>query len=353
MATDKELKALMARFKPQSKELPYLERLTHGTPTEWEGILKPQGNRVGSATGDPWFGGEFYATPDSVTAYTYLGDYQPNLGDRLGDIYGFDYDTSQFYDIHKPFDQQTPRVQRAIYNDIRNNPNSLFNTLGESGARKWELKDPRYNQLMDDLYKYGVKGISENIDAMDTPTYVFRKASDVPVGISLKKGNDLIPDLITQNKTISKKPTKIMNAHEPLQKILQGYKKAFDPVNRVIVQNPYAKPALKALGTTLGAIGTAGDALFIGDTLYKSSNFYPENTERDRQYRQELAQGKRNPLVTRGVGMRQEDLELLPNIQVNSDGSPNVTLQGGVNYDDYMLEPLGNDVYVRRKNNNK
>lgn len=42
-------------------------------------------------------------------------------------------------------------------------------------------------------------------------------------------------------------------------------------------------------------------------------------------------------------------IEPLPQIQVNRNGSPNVTLQGRVNYDDYYIEPLGDDVYVKRK----
>ena len=39
---------------------------------------------------------------------------------------------------------------------------------------------------------------------------------------------------------------------------------------------------------------------------------------------------------------------LLPFIQLNEDGSVNRLLQGRVNYDDYMLEPLGDDVYMQR-----
>ena len=42
----------------------------------------------------------------------------------------------------------------------------------------------------------------------------------------------------------------------------------------------------------------------------------------------------------------------LPLVQVNNDGSPNVTLQGGINYDDYYIEPLGDDVYVKRRKTN-
>lgn len=336
MPTDKELKTLMGRFKPQPTISNYLERLTHGTPMEWEGAIRPQASRLGSATGAPWFGGEFYATPDVGTAYTYLGEYQPNMGDYAGDIYGFDYDTSQFYDIHKPFDQQTPRVQRAIYNDLRNNPNSLFNALGESGANTWEIRDPRYNQLMDDLYRYGVKGISENIDAMNTPTYVFRKASDVPTGISLEKGNTLVPDLEAMNT-----------------RYIPDIKYDLRPARN------YAplKTTGQRIGDVLKGIGSRS-----GLALEKSLPFLDfvatvEAAKQSDNLTDVVRQGAGNtaglPDLSTATFTGARVIEPLPQIQVNNDGSPNVTLQGGVNYDDYMLEPLGNDVYIRRKNNNK
>lgn len=322
MATDKELKNLMARFKPQSRDLPYLERLTHGTPEEWQGIIKPQGNRVGSATGPAWFGGEFYATPDSSTAYTYMGDYQPNIGDKAGDIYGFDYDTSQFYDIHKSFDQQTPRVQRAIYNDIRNNPNTLFNILGESGAREWKIKDPRYNQLMDDLYKYGVKGISENIDAIDSPTYVFRKASDVPVGISLEKGNTLVPDLEA-----------MQNRYIPDVKYDLRPARNFAPL----------RTTRQKLGDMFRSFGNRGSLALERSLPFLDFAAAVEAAKQSDELTDIVRQGAGNsgalPDLSTATFTGAKVIEPLPQIQINQDGSPTVTLQGRVNYDDYFIEP--------------
>lgn len=335
MATDKELKSLMARFKPQPTISNYLERLTHGTPVEWEGAIKPQANRLGSATGAPWFGGEFYATPDSTTAYMYMGDYQPSIGDKAGDVYGFDYDTSQFYDIHKPFDQQTPRVQRAIYNDIRNNPNSLFNALGESGAREWQVRDPRYNQLMDDLYKYGVKGISENIDAMDSPTYVFRKASDVPAGISLEKGDTLVPDLEAMN-----------NRYVPDIKYDLRPARNYSPLRST---GQKLKDALKSFGTRSGlALERSLPILDFAAAV--------EAAKQSDKLTDIVRQGAGNtgglPDLSTATFTGGRAIEPLPQIQINQDGSPNLTLQGRVNYDDYYIEPLGDDVYARRKKTN-
>lgn len=329
MATDKELKNLMARFKPQPTISNYLERLTHGTPTEWEGIIRPQASRLGSATGSPWFGGEFYATPDVGTAYQYLGEYQPSIENYAGDVYGFDYDTSQFYDIHKPFDHQTPRVQRAIYNDIRNNPKSLFNTLGESGANTWEIRDPRYNQLMDDLYKYGVKGISENIDADGSPTYVFRKAADVPTGISLEKGDTLVPDLEAMN-----------NRYIPDVKYDLRVARNYTPL----------KTTGQKIGDILKGIGTRS-----GLALEKTLPFLDfvaavESAKQSDNLTDVVRQGAGNtgglPDLSTATFTGAKVIEPLPQIQVNNNGYPNVTLQGQVNYDEYLLEPNDN-IWVR------
>ena len=335
MATEKELKALMSRFKPQPTIKNYLDRLTHGTPTEWEGVIKPQASRLGSATGTPWFGGEFYATPDINTADMYLGEYQHNIGDYAGDVYGFDYDTSQFYDIHKPFDKQTPRVQRAIYNDIRNNPNSLFNTLGESGADKWEIRDPRYNQLMDDLYKYGVKGISENLDAGDFPTYVFRKASDVPTGISLEKGNTLVPDLEAMN-----------NRYIPDVKYDLRPARNYAPLRR----------AGQKIGDILKGFGVGGGLALENSLLFLDFVAAVEAAKQSDELTDIVRQGAGNtrglPDLSTATFTGAKVIEPLPQIQVNQDGSPNVSLQGRVNYDDYYIEPLGDDVYVKRRKTN-
>lgn len=130
--------------------------------------------------------------------------------------------------------------------------------------------------------------------------------------------------------------------------MLKGYKKAFDPINRVIIQNPYIKPALKALGTSLGVIGTAGDAAMI----YEAGKYAKKKMIED----YDNLPIEQKQLIGNHIGMNPRTGQdwkglNLPLVQINNDGSPNVTLQGGVNYDNYMLEPLGDDVYIRRKIN--
>lgn len=309
-----------------------------------------------------------------------IGDYYRRLAERKGKkgyLYKVDLpDQYKYYNTDLPSSQQSPWVTERL-------ASNLYPEVSAETLKYEPLDSKRFANLYDDFYKeFGrvpnntdevVSFVNKNIrkypkelfPSLGATDYRFNeldkllKGAGVPGTTHYKPNgshvnitynpNDI--NIYALNEIGKRKYAISEQVNKTLSEMLKGYRKAFNPINRLIIQNPYTKPVLKALGTTLGAIGTAGDALFVGDTLYKSSNFYPENTERDRQYRQDLSQGKRNPLVTRGVGMRQEDLGLLPNIQVNSDGSPNVTLQGRVVYDDYMLEPLGDDVYIRRKNN--
>ena len=252
------------------------------------------------------------------------------------DVTEFNYDltrTNRFDTVYDDFFKSRgyyPKYTNEMVNFVNEHPErymkEIFNPASASSGN--------YSQLNRTLKDFGIVGT----------THYKPNGANVNITFDPKDIGIIQPYEVGPRMTAN--PTDV---NKSLAEMLQGYKRAFNLTNRTILSNPYTKPVLRALGTTLGAIGTAGDALFIGDTLYKSSNFYPENTIRDREYRQDLSQGKRNPLVTRGIGMRQEDLELLPNIQVNNDGSPNVTLQGRVNYDDYYIEPLGDDVYVKRK----
>lgn len=242
------------------------------------------------------------------------------------DIFEYNHDLSQTNRFNNLYDDflkatgRTPKYTNEVLEFINQHPEKymkeFFNPMGASSGA--------YSQLNRTLKDLGIVG---------TTHY---KPNGANVNITFDPKNI---DIIQPYEVGPRMTANSMDVNKSLSKMIQGYKRAFNPVNRLVVQNPYTKPALNALGTTLGTIGTAGDALFIGDTLYKSSNFYPENAIRDRQYRQDLTQGKRTPLVTRGVGIRQQDLELLPNIQVNEDGSPNVMLQGEISYDDYYIEP--------------
>ena len=139
------------------------------------------------------------------------------------------------------------------------------------------------------------------------------------------------------------------DVNKSLAEMLQGYKRAFNPANRTILSNPYLKPALKSLGTTLGAAGVVGDAA----TIYEAGKYANKKMIED----YDNLSTEQKELIGNHIGMnprRGQDWSglNLPLVQVNNDGSPNVTLQGGINYDDYYIEPLGDNVYVKRRKTN-
>lgn len=83
---------------------------------------------------------------------------------------------------------------------------------------------------------------------------------------------------------------------------------------------------------TLKGIGTAGDLYMLTEAAKQSDNRLIHND---------------NPMSGLDFNNIQfEGARELPLIQVNNDGSPNVTLQGQVNYDEYLLEPNDN-IWVR------
>lgn len=152
-----------------------------------------------------------------------------------------------------------------------------------------------------------------------------------PNGVSMPK----VADVVDTNRT--------------LKELLQGYRRAFNPANRTILSNPYLKPALKSLGTTLGAAGVVGDAA----TIYEAGKYANKKMVED----YDNLSTEQKELIGNHIGMnprRGQDWSglNLPLVQVNNDGSPNVTLQGGINYDDYYIEPLGDNVYVKRRKTN-
>ena len=194
--TPEQLADLKARIKPPTKD-PYLLRAFHSTRDAWDGILKPKSEFAGTgwdAKDMGWYGGEHYVTtsPKAVDFFA-GGDLKPQ--DYA--VYGFDLNPEEFYDVTKDFNHQSPRVQQAIYDDLRTNPYTFFDPYGESDIGKWQMKDPRYNDFMENLHRYGVKGLVEYEDSMgaqNAPNYVYRYADDVPVGIDTKKFTDIIPE---------------------------------------------------------------------------------------------------------------------------------------------------------------
>lgn len=138
------------------------------------------------------------------------------------------------------------------------------------------------------------------------------------------------------------KVANVTDTNKTLKELLQGYRRAFNPANRTILSNPYLKPFLKSLGTTLRAAGAVGDAAII----YEASKIAKQKMIED----YDKLPIEQKQLIGDHMGMNPragEDWKglRLPLVQVN-DNTP--LLKGGVKYDDYILEPLGDDVYMQR-----
>lgn len=189
----------------------YLIRGYHGTgkwyTTNGEYIPKPDMPRMDAG----WLGGEFYVTEDLPTARDfYMEAINEGRNPALlkKDVIGFDLNPKEFIDLDKPLSKQSQIIQDAVSQYRINNPNwviedNLFFNKDGTVKPLPKLSSPQWNEWIDQLKPYGVKGWHDNINYTgDKSTYVFRNIKDVPKGISLQQGTDLIPELPDLNLSI-------------------------------------------------------------------------------------------------------------------------------------------------------
>ena len=272
--TPEQLADLKARIKPPTKD-PYLLRAFHGTREAWNGLLKPKSEFVGTgwdAKDMGWYGGEHYVTtsPNAVDFFT-GGELKP----QNSAVYAFDLNPEEFYDVTKGFNKQSPLVQQAIYDDLRTNPHTFFDPYGESDIGKWQMKDPRYNDFMENLHKYGVKGLVEYEDSLgvlNAPNYVYRYADDVPVGVDTKKFTDIIPE--------ASQPDFDFNVREPqIKDSLAGRARKVKPLLAPVAKQGVGSRVARGLAHTLPVVGTVLTAKDIYDGLNSTVNAADLNTE--------------------------------------------------------------------------
>ena len=261
---------MKARIKPPS-ENPYLLRAFHGTREAWNGLLKPKSEFVGTgwdAKDMGWYGGEHYVTtsPRAVDFFT-GGELKP----KNSAVYAFDLNPEEFYDVTKDFNHQSPLVQQAIYDDVRTNPYSFFDPYGESDIGKWQMKDPRYNDFMENLHKYGVKGLAEYEDSMgvpNTPNYVYRYADDVPVGIDTKKFTDIIPEASQSDLDFNVKEPQIKDS---LANRARKAKPLLAPVAKQAGRG-IARGAVSTVARGLGYLTPGLNAVLTAADIYEGLN---------------------------------------------------------------------------------
>ena len=252
------------------------------------------------------------------------------------DVTEFNYDlarTNRFDTVYDDFFKSRgyyPKYTNEVVNFVNEHPErymkEIFNPAGASSGK--------YSQLNRTLKDLGIVGT----------THYKPNGANVNITFDPKDIGIIQPYEVGTRMTAN--PTDV---NKSLAEMLQGYKRAFNPTNRTILSNPYLKSALKSLGTTLGAAGVVGDAA----TIYEAGKYANKKMVED----YDNLSTEQKELIGNHIGMkprRGQDWSgsNLPLVQVNNDGSPNVTLQGSVNYDDYYIEPLGDDVYVKRKKTN-
>ena len=249
------------------------------------------------------------------------------------DVTEFNYDlarTNRFDTVYDDFFKSRgyyPKYTNEVVNFVNEHPErymkEIFNPASASSGK--------YSQLKRTLKDLGIVGT----------THYKPNGANVNITFDPKDIGIIQPYEVGTRMTAN--PTDV---NKSLAEMLQGYKRAFNPTNRTILSNPYLKPALKSLGTTLGAAGVVGDAA----TIYEAGKYANKKMIED----YDNLPTEQKELIGNHIGMnprRGQDWSglNLPLVQVNNDGSPSVTLQGRVNYDDYYIEPLGDDVYVKRR----
>lgn len=252
------------------------------------------------------------------------------------DVPEFNYDlarTNRFDTVYDDFFKSRgyyPKYTNEMVDFVNEHPErymkEIFNPAGASSGK--------YSQLNRTLKDLGIVGT----------THYKPNGANVNITFDPKDIGIIQPYEVGPRMTAN--PTDV---NKSLAEMLQGYKRAFNPTNRTILSNPYLKPALKSLGTTLGAAGVVGDAA----TIYEAGKYANKKIVED----YDNLSTEQKELIGNHIGMnprRGQDWSglNLPLVQVNNDGSPNVTLQGGINYDDYYIEPLGDGVYTKRRKTN-
>lgn len=253
-------------------------RVFHGTPTEWQ-TNRPLASKLGQSTGVPWYGGEFYASPyiDEPLNF-YMNLYEDINGKSgQGNVYSFDINPKEFYDVNKPFNKQSPLVQEAITKVTENSPTKLFTTEKEL-THIPKIHSSEWNELMDSLYPHGVKGVY--ITPEDTtPEYVFRYAKDVPTVYNTKRGTDILTTTQLENK--SQIPTKqIIEAKPNFKKIVTQpslISTTNKSISNLIPQG--LKPIVKNISKAAIKLSPVVDIAAIAEGLYQMSIFNPKNRE--------------------------------------------------------------------------
>lgn len=295
-----------------------------------------------------------------------IGEFYKNLADsqgKQGTIYQVNLpEQYKYYNTDLPLTKQTPWVQEKL--------KGLAQPVDIIEFRHDLVKTNRFDTLYDDFFKskgYYPEYANEMVDFINERPERYMKEVFEPMGASSGKYSQLNrtlkdlgiagtthykPNGANVNITFDPKDIEIIqpnevgarmtanraNVDKTFNELLQGYRRAFNPLNRTVLQNPYTKAALRALSTTGEVLGPIGDAAMI----YEASRLAKQKMIED----YDKLPIEQKQLISNHIGMNPRAGEnwkglKLPLIQID-DNTP--LLKGGVKYDDYLLEPLGDDI---------
>lgn len=330
-------------------------------------------------------GAQVYSKGMYTGSTTDIGDYYRRLAERQGKkgyLYKVDLpDQYKYYNTDLPSTQQSLWVKERL-------GEHLYPKVDKQSFTEGLYKTGRFNTLYDDFYKATgrapastgelISFVNKNITNYPRELFPPLKAMDrrfdeldeilrntgvvgtthyKPHGahVNITYNPDDI-NIYGFNEVGDRQYAKAADVDKTFNELLKGYRRAFNPINRTILQNPYTKAALRALGTTASVAGGIGDAITIYDVsnriMNKYADWYDEQPELYKKLNQHnlIIPGNFAPKYSVPKLEKQSSdfaNNLLPFIQLNEDGSMNNPLQGQVNYDYYILEPLGDNIYMR------
>lgn len=360
MESDKLLKSLAEQYAYNNAPSYQLTQPAyHGTGAEFT-QYNPEFLRTGEGANK--YGAGFYtgSVPEIAQGYADLATERGQQG-RVYDVRL--PDQSRYYNTDLPLSQQSPYIQqrvaeyyklaqpldvadfnnqlvhtdrfKTLVGDFELNKGRPFRTIGELrdyantniGMYPKEIFNPMgasskdYNKLGRDLRNIGgIAGTthSGNNGAMINITY---DPNDIDI---LQKGE-------VGARTYYPANDFNQTYKDALAKYKIGYEKAFSPTTNKFINNakPLLAPAKQAATRALGLLAPVGGLLDLVAVTEAAKNSYNKIPASD------VPPADFDNIIFN----QKDDNTMLPFVQIRQDGTPQYTLQGGVQQNDYILPP--------------
>ncbi len=125
----------------------YKQRVYHGSPNVWKGVIKPSADFLNTGEGGQVYAGEFYAAASPEIARKRYMERLELAGVPTGEVYGFDIDPDKFIDMDKPLSKQSKFFMDRLV-DYANNDSKIVNQiLNDSIPARYSV----YQDFVDEL----------------------------------------------------------------------------------------------------------------------------------------------------------------------------------------------------------